>query len=123
MAQVDSLDKYREDGSLNYGPAMFVTSYIIIVVWVLLQASWAPPGPPLHPSAPPLASLGPSVSPPSLTSLSPPSSCQVSVAVLLDNFVNHTIKVEEEEKRKSQAEQRSRAEARVFGGPGRGAVS
>jgi hypothetical protein len=35
---------------------------------------------------------------------------QVSVAVLLDNFINYTIKVEEEDKRKKQAEQRSRAE-------------
>ena len=35
---------------------------------------------------------------------------QVSVAVLLDNFINYTIKVEEEEKRKERAEQRSRAE-------------
>ncbi len=29
---------YHDDGSLNYGPAMFVISYIVIVVWVLLQA-------------------------------------------------------------------------------------
>ena len=53
VAQVDSLDKYDNDGALNYGPTLFVTSYIIIVVWVLLQASradaspragrWAPP--------------------------------------------------------------------------------
>ena len=35
---------------------------------------------------------------------------QVSVAVLLDNFINHTLKVEEEEKRQERAEQRSRAE-------------
>jgi hypothetical protein len=35
---------------------------------------------------------------------------QVSVAVLLDNFINYTIRVEEGEKRKRQAEQRSRAE-------------
>ncbi len=34
----------------------------------------------------------------------------MSVAVLLDNFINYTIKVEEEDKRKKQAEQRSRAE-------------
>jgi hypothetical protein len=36
----------------------------------------------------------------------------VSVAVLLDNFINHTIKVEEEDKRRKQAEQRSSAEVR-----------
>ena len=30
--------------------------------------------------------------------------------MLLDNFINYTIKVEDEEKRKKQAEQRSRAE-------------
>ena len=35
---------------------------------------------------------------------------QVSVAVLLDNFMNHTIRVEEEEKRRERAEQRNRSE-------------
>ncbi len=35
---------------------------------------------------------------------------QVSVAVLLDNFINYTLKVEEEDKRRKQAVQRSRAE-------------
>jgi hypothetical protein len=46
---------------------------------------------------------------------------QVSVAVLLDNFINYTLKVEEEEKRQHQAEQRSRSEvqsARERGGSG-----
>jgi hypothetical protein len=38
---------------------------------------------------------------------------QVSVAVLLDNFINYTIRVEEEDKRKRQAEQRSRAEVNL----------
>ena len=42
IGQVDSLDKYRDDGSLNYGPALFVISYIVIVVWVLLQAARHP---------------------------------------------------------------------------------
>ncbi len=32
--------------------------------------------------------------------------------MLLDNFINYTIKVEEEDKRKRQAQQRSRAEVR-----------
>ncbi len=32
--------------------------------------------------------------------------------MLLDNFVNHTMKVEEEDKRQRRAEQRSRAEVR-----------
>ena len=32
------------------------------------------------------------------------------MAVLLENFINHTLKVEEDEKKKIQAEQRSRAE-------------
>ncbi len=32
--------------------------------------------------------------------------------MLLDNFINYTIKVVEEEKRKKQAEQRSRAEVK-----------
>ena len=38
VGQVDSLDKYDGNGALNYGPALFVISYIVIVVWVLLQA-------------------------------------------------------------------------------------
>jgi hypothetical protein len=29
---------YHEDGSLNYAPAFFVASYVIIVAWILLQA-------------------------------------------------------------------------------------
>jgi hypothetical protein len=45
VAQVDSLEKYHDDGALNYGPTLFVASYIVIVVWVLLQASPNPPGP------------------------------------------------------------------------------
>ncbi len=44
---------------------------------------------------------------------------QVSVAVLLDNFINHTLKVEEEEKRQERAEQRSRAEVHSTGECGR----
>ena len=43
------------------------------------------------------------------------SPCQVSVAVLLDNFINYTLKVEEEEKRKDHAQQRSRAEVAADG--------
>jgi hypothetical protein len=35
---------------------------------------------------------------------------QVAVAVLLENFINHTLKVEEEEKKKMQDAERSRAE-------------
>ncbi len=38
IGQVESLDKYDNNGALNYGPALFVISYIVIVVWVLLQA-------------------------------------------------------------------------------------
>ena len=45
-----------------------------------------------------------------------PSLRQVSVAVLLDNFINYTIKMEEEDTRKRKVEQRSRNE--VMGGRG-----
>jgi hypothetical protein len=38
---VDGLPAYSEDGALNYGAAAFVYSYIVIVVWILLQVSVA----------------------------------------------------------------------------------
>jgi hypothetical protein len=62
---IDSLQRLNEDGTLNYGPNLYVFSYIVIVVWVLLQ---------------------------------------VSVAVLLDNFVSYTMKEEEEAKLQKQQE-------------------
>jgi hypothetical protein len=34
---LDSLERFDENGQLNYTHAMFVLSYIILVVWVLLQ--------------------------------------------------------------------------------------
>ena len=39
FGQVESLDKFTEEGTLNYGPALFIFSFIVIVVWVLLQAT------------------------------------------------------------------------------------
>jgi hypothetical protein len=44
---LESLERYDEKGQLNYTNAVFVLSYIILVVWVLLQV---PPEPaPMHP--------------------------------------------------------------------------
>ena len=68
---LDSLQRLNEDGSLNYGPHLYIFSYIIIVVWVLLQ---------------------------------------VSVAVLLDNFVSYTMKEEELAKLQKQQEGKSKCE-------------
>ncbi len=66
---LDSLQRLNEDGSLNYGPNVYIFSYIVIVVWVLLQ---------------------------------------VSVAVLLDNFVSYTMKEEEQAKLIKQQEAKSK---------------
>ena len=68
---LDSLQRWKEDGTLNYGPNLFVFSYIVIVVWVLLQ---------------------------------------VSVAVLLDNFVSYTMKEEDLAKLQQQQEGKSKCE-------------
>ncbi len=68
---LDSLPRWNEDGTLNYGPNFFVFSYMVIVVWVLLQ---------------------------------------VSVAVLLDNFVSYTMKEEELAKLQKQQEGKSKCE-------------
>ena len=68
---LDSLPRWNDDGTLNYGPNFFVFSYIVIVVWVLLQ---------------------------------------VSVAVLLDNFVSHTMREEELAKLQKQLEGRGKNE-------------
>ena len=38
---VDGLDAYDENGRPNYGASLFVYSYIVIVVWILLQVSTA----------------------------------------------------------------------------------
>ncbi len=68
---LDSLQRWNEDGTLNYGPNLYIFSYIVIVVWVLLQ---------------------------------------VSVAVLLDNFVSYTIKEEEQAKLQKQQEGKSKCD-------------
>ena len=68
---LDSLERWKDDGTLNYGPNLYVFSYIVIVVWVLLQ---------------------------------------VSVAVLLDNFVSYTIKEEEQAKLQKQQEGKSKCD-------------
>jgi hypothetical protein len=68
---LDSLQRLNDDGSLNYGPNLYIFSYIVLVVWVLLQ---------------------------------------VSVAVLLDNFVSYTMKEEELAKLQKQQEGKSKCD-------------
>lgn len=68
---LDSLQRLNDDGSLNYGPNLYIFSYIVLVVWVLLQ---------------------------------------VSVAVLLDNFVSYTMKEEELAKIQKQQEGKNKCD-------------
>jgi hypothetical protein len=36
---VDELPSTNEDGSTNYGVALFIMSYIVVAVWTILQVS------------------------------------------------------------------------------------
>ncbi len=72
---VDSISRLKDDGSVNYGPFAFIFTYVVLVVWVLLQ---------------------------------------VSVAVLLDNFVSHTMKADDEKKLALQMEAKSNEATNVL---------
>jgi hypothetical protein len=44
---VDGMPTLLEGGDLNQGFAVFITSYVILVVWLVLQARKPSPSPPL----------------------------------------------------------------------------
>ena len=65
---IDSLPLLNPDGDLEWRPALFICSFIIVSVWIVLQ---------------------------------------VSVAVLLDNFVTVSMRMENEDKEKASKEKKA----------------
>ncbi len=72
---IDSLPALGPDGETEWKPALFVCSFIVVSVWVVLQ---------------------------------------VSVAVLLDNFVTVSMRMENDEKERAALERKASSRVQVF---------
>jgi hypothetical protein len=94
---IDSLAMLGPTGELEWKPSLFICSFIVVSVWVVLQVSV------VFRTVQPLTHPGPIRVP--LAALV--SSSQVSVAVLLDNFVTVSMRMENDDKKKVAKEKKA----------------